>query len=95
VGQEEKHVVNGELQVPGLSKAGSSLNLKICASKLKLGELEHPAPIPPPPLPKIIPYNPTYVAAGPNLVKNGSFEEGNFGPGTEMAKPPPASCRWG
>lgn len=44
---------------------------------------EHPAPLPPPPPPKIIPYDPTYVAAGPNLVKNGSFEKGNFGPGTE------------
>lgn len=40
-------------------------------------------PAPPPPPPKFIPYDPTYVAAGPNLVRNGSFELGNFGPGTE------------
>jgi len=34
-----KHAVKAELHVPGLSKAGSSLNLKIYASKLKLGEI--------------------------------------------------------
>jgi hypothetical protein len=35
----EKHAVKAELQVPGLSKAGSSLNLKIYASRSKLGEV--------------------------------------------------------
>ena len=34
-----KHAVKAELHVPGLSKAGSSLNLQIYASRLKLGEL--------------------------------------------------------
>ena len=36
---KKKHAVKAELQVPELSKAGSSLNLKIYASKLKLGEI--------------------------------------------------------
>lgn len=40
-------------------------------------------PLPPAPPPKIIPYDPTYVAAGPNLVKNGIFD-GNVGAGTEI-----------
>lgn len=35
----KKHAVKAELQVPGLSKAGSSLTLRIYASKLKLGEI--------------------------------------------------------
>ena len=35
----KKHAVMAELHVPGLSKAGSSLNLKIYASQLKLGEV--------------------------------------------------------
>jgi tRNA U54 and U55 pseudouridine synthase Pus10 len=35
----KKHAVKAELRVHGLSKAGSSLNLKIYASKLKLGEV--------------------------------------------------------
>lgn len=34
-----KHAVKAELRVPGLSKAGSSLNLKIFARKSKLGEI--------------------------------------------------------
>jgi hypothetical protein len=34
-----KHTVKASFQVPVLSKAGSSLNLEIYASKLKLGEL--------------------------------------------------------
>lgn len=36
---QRTHAVKAELQVPGLSKAGSSLSLKIYASKLKLGEI--------------------------------------------------------
>ena len=35
-----KHSVKGTLQVQELSKAGTSLNLKIYANKVKLGELE-------------------------------------------------------
>lgn len=34
-----KHTVKASFQVPVLSKAGSSLNLEIFASKQKLGEL--------------------------------------------------------
>lgn len=34
-----KHAVKAELRVPGLSKAGSSLTLRIYASKRKLGEI--------------------------------------------------------
>jgi hypothetical protein len=37
--EQRMHAVKAELQVPGLSKAGSSLSLKIYASKLKLGEI--------------------------------------------------------
>lgn len=36
---QSTHAVKAELQVPGLSKAGSSLSLKIYANKLKLGEI--------------------------------------------------------
>ena len=35
----KKHAVKASIQVPELSKAGSSLSLKIYASKQKLGEL--------------------------------------------------------
>lgn len=34
------HTVRASLQVPGLSKAGSSLNLAIYAHKEKIGEIE-------------------------------------------------------
>lgn len=34
-----KHAVKADLKVPGLSKAGSSLTLKIYASSTKLGEI--------------------------------------------------------
>jgi hypothetical protein len=37
--EQRMHAVKAELQVLGLSKAGSSLSLKIYASKLKLGEI--------------------------------------------------------
>jgi len=37
--KRKKYAVKAELRVPGLSKAGSSLDLKIYASKLKLGEM--------------------------------------------------------
>jgi len=37
--KSKKHAVKAELRVPGLSKAGSSLDLKIYASKAKLGEI--------------------------------------------------------
>jgi hypothetical protein len=36
---QRPHAVKADLQVPGLSKAGSSLSLKIYASKFKLGEI--------------------------------------------------------
>ena len=41
-----------------------------------------PQPTPPPP--KIIQIDSTYVAAGPELLLNGSFENGDFGPGNEV-----------
>jgi hypothetical protein len=37
--EKRTHAVKAELQVPGLSKAGSSLRLEIYASKLKIGEV--------------------------------------------------------
>ncbi len=35
----KKHTVKASFQVPALSKAGSSLNLEIYASRQKIGEL--------------------------------------------------------
>jgi len=36
---KKKHSVEAELKVPSLSKAGSSLNLKLYADKEKIGEI--------------------------------------------------------